>query len=73
MLIYSETFYRAEKSVNGYLKFHGHIGIGTAHVFLPPFNLTLSCIILRDENSLPFTAVSSPLFTLEESLDCASR
>ena len=55
ILIYSEIFYGAEKSVNGHLKFHGHVGIGTAHVFLPPFNFTLSCIILKDENSLPFT------------------
>lgn len=65
MLIYSETFYRAEKSVNGHLKFHGHVGIGTAHVFLPSFNLTPSCIILKDENSLPFTVVFSLFFTLE--------
>lgn len=53
--IYSKTFYRAEKSGNGHLKFHGRVGIGIAHVFLPSFNLTLRCIILKDENSLPFT------------------
>lgn len=70
MLIYSETFYRPEKPVNGHLKFHGCVGIGTVHVFLPPFNLTLSCIILKDENSLPFTAAFLPL---GESLDCACR
>lgn len=78
MLIYYATFYRAEKSVNGHLKFHGCVGIGTAPVFLPPFTLTLSCIILNDENPLPFTVVWLCCFvrvflTLEESLDCTSR
>lgn len=59
MLIYSETFYRAEKSFNGHLKFHGHAAIGTAHVFLPPFNLTLSCI--KDQK---FTTIHSDIFCL---------
>lgn len=74
VLIHSETFYRAEKSFNGHLKFHGHVGIGTAHVFLPPFNLTLSCTILKDPNSLPFTVILFLFFffTLEEALDFTS-
>lgn len=74
MLIYSETFYRAEKSFNGYLKFHGHAAVGSAHAFLPLFNLTLSCIILKDQNSVPPTVIFFPLFffTLEEALDFIS-
>lgn len=52
ILIYSEAFYRDENSGNGHLKFPGRHTTGTARVFLPPFNVTLNYIILKDYNSL---------------------
>lgn len=63
MLVYTGTFYQPEKSVNGHLKFHGCVGIGSAHAFLTLLNLTQSCILLKDENALPFT-VDFPLLFL---------
>lgn len=74
ILIYSEAFYRDENSGNGHLKFHGHHSTGTAHAFLPPFNVTLNYVILKDYNSLPLTMGCCFFFlTLKKYLDCISN
>lgn len=75
ILIYSEAFYRDENSGNGHLKFHGHHSTGTAHAFLPPFNVTRNYVILKDYNSLPLTMGCCCFFflTLKKYLDCISN